>query len=40
MFSLSLERRAGFLNLEMHWDIPVLRNIWDKDGHQEGPRDG
>lgn len=35
-FSLLLEREARFLNLERHWDIPVLRN---KDGHQGGVGD-
>lgn len=29
-----LERGETFLNLEMHWDSPVLRNIGNKDRHQ------
>lgn len=35
-FSLLLERGARFLNLERHWDSPVLRN---QDGHQGGMGD-
>lgn len=31
-FRLSLERETRFLNLEMDWDIPGLRDFQSKDG--------
>lgn len=31
-FSGSLERETRFLNLEMDWDIPGLRDFQSKDG--------